>query len=381
MKPTRYLLGALLALALLGPLGASDTPGAGDPDADPSLAALGDPPIPADNLQSPAKVELGKLLFFDTRIGGDASIACADCHNPKDGWADPGEVSRGYPGTIHWRNSQSVINSAYYGKLFWAGASNSLEAQARSAASGGVAGNGEDDVMEARLALIPEYRRRFREVFGDEWPKITNVWRAIAAFERTLVHTDTPFDRFMRGDPGALGEAQKRGLALFRGKANCAECHNGPLLSDEKYYNLGVPPHPGWAEDGLKQVTFRFELYSKGLPEELYRTGKDDLGLYFRTKEPADLGKFRTPGLRYTRYTAPYMHNGALFTLEDVVDFYDQGGGQPRHGTRTPILKPLNLSREEKSDLVAFLGALSGNEIAMTTPELPPYAPLGTAQR
>ncbi len=370
-------LALVASLALTLTLGAPAAFGEADPDPDPPLAALGDPPIPPDNKQSPAKVALGRLLFFDTRISGDASIACSDCHNPKDGWADPGEVSRGYPGTIHWRNSQSVINSAYLGKLFWAGSSKSLEGQARGAARGGVAGNGEGDVMEARLALIPEYRKRFRTVFGDEWPKIRNVWRAIAAYERTLIHKNTPFDRYMRGDKKALNAQQRRGLKLYRGKAGCIECHNGALLSDQKYYNLGVPRHEGWAEDGLKQITFRFELYAKGVSEELYRTTKDDLGLYFRSKERRDMGKFRTPMLRYTNFTAPYMHNGAFFTLEEVVDFYDEGGGANNFGTKTRILKPLGLSDEEKEDLVAFLEALSGEEITIQTPLLPEYAPLG----
>ncbi|MFQ5956121.1 MAG: cytochrome-c peroxidase, partial [Kiloniellales bacterium] len=189
-------------------------------DTNPPLAALGPPPVPPDNPQTPEKVELGKLLFFDTRLSGDASVACSTCHEPDAGWAFSNDISRGYPGTIHWRNSQSVVNAAYYGKLFWAGASKSLEAQARSAARGAVAGNGESDMMEARLAFVPEYRKRFGKVFGDEWPKISNAWKAISAFERTLVQTDTPFDKYMRGDEAALNEQQKRGLKLFTGKAN-----------------------------------------------------------------------------------------------------------------------------------------------------------------
>lgn len=377
MKAKRLVLISFLAVFLAGFMGPSILMAAGDPDVDPPLAALGKPPIPSDNKQSKDKVALGKLLFFDPRIGGDASIACSDCHDPKNGWADPGEVSRGYPGTIHWRNSQSVINSAYLGKLFWAGSSKSLEAQAPSAAKGGVAGNGEVDVMEARLALIPEYRKRFRKVFGDEWPIIKNVWRAMAAFERTLIHNNTPFDKYMRGNKNALNAQQKRGLALFKGKANCFECHNGPQLTDEKYYNLGVPRHEGWLEDGLKQITFRFELYAKGVTEEKYRKLKDDPGYYFRTKENRDMGKFRTAPLRYTNYTAPYMHNGTYFTLEEVVDFYNEGGGENDFAAnKTKILKPLNLSDGEKEDLVAFLESLTGKEIKMSPPKLPQYKAL-----
>ncbi|MDH5751010.1 MAG: cytochrome-c peroxidase [Deltaproteobacteria bacterium] len=377
MKAIQYMLVAALALMLFGGTAPSSAFAAGDPDEDAPLAALGKVPDPPDNVMTKEKIELGKLLFFDPRIGGDASISCADCHDPKNGWADPGEVSRGYPGTIHWRNSQSIINSAYLSKLFWAGSSKSLEAQAKSAASGGVAGNGEFDVMEARLALIPEYRKRFRKVFGDEWPLLFNVWRAIAAFERTLVDTNTPYDQFMRGNKNALNAQQKAGFEIFKGKGNCVECHNGPMLTDEKYYNLGVPRHEAWADDGLKQITFRFEIYAKGANEEMYRTVKDDPGMYFRTKEEKDKGKFRTAPLRYTKYTAPYMHNGAFFTLEEVVDFYNAGGGKNEFDkNKTDIIKPLNLSDKEKADLTAFLEALSGKEISMKPPELPKYATL-----
>lgn len=351
--------------------------GAAAADTNAPLAALGDPPIPADNPMTPEKIELGKLLFFDTRLSGDASIACSTCHEPNQGWGFSNDISRGYPGTIHWRNSQTLINSAYYNKLFWAGAAGSLESQGPAAAKGGVAGNGESDMMEARLAFIPEYRERFNKVFGDTWPKISNAWKAIAAFERTLVQTDTPFDKYMRGDKKALGEQQLRGKALFEGKANCIECHNGALFSDKQYYNLGVPRAFRWEEDGLAQITFRFEQYAKGVTEEMYRTIKDDAGLYYRTKEKADMGKFRVPSLRYTVYTAPYMHNGAFFDLTEVLEFYNEGGGENEFAAnKTKLLKPLNLSDEEIEDLVAFIESLSGPEIKMQTPKLPPTAPL-----
>ena len=353
----------------------------GDPDEDAPLAALGEVPDPADNKMTPAKIELGKMLFFDPRLSGDASIACSDCHIPKEGWSQAVEISRGYPGTIHWRGNQTIVNSAYLGKLFWGGSKKSLEVQASATARGGVAGNGEEDVMEARLAFIPEYVELFRQEFGDEWPLIGNAWRAIAAFERTLIQRDTPLDNYLNGDDSALDDTQKAGLELFRGKANCIECHNGPMLSDEKYYNLGVPRHEGWLTDGLKQITFRFQLFAKGSKEPHYRKLKDDPGFYFQTKSEKDMGKFRTAPLRYLKYTAPYMHNGALFTLKDVVDFYNDGGGDNDFTigwgkSKTPILKPLNLTDEEKGALVAFLESISGEEILMETPQLPKYQPL-----
>ncbi len=373
----KILIPAALVLALAAVGVVSQSAGSKPSDRPKSLAALEKPSEPPDNVGTPAKIELGKMLFFDPRLSGNGAMPCSACHLPDAGWDFPDKISLGYPGTTHWRNSQTVVNSAYYGKLFWAGASKSLEGQARSAARGGVAGNGEDDMMEARLAFVPEYRKRFREVFGDRWPRIRNAYMAIAAFERTLVQTDTPFDKYMRGDDNALNAAQKRGLKLFTGKAGCAQCHNGALLSNEKYYNTGVPPYDAWETDALAQITFRFELYAKGVTQEKYRKWKDDPGLYFRTKQDADLGKFRVPSLRYTKYTAPYMHNGMIATLEDVIEFYNKGGGtNDWAATKTKLLKPLKLSKNEKADLLAFLESLSGPRITIEEPELPDYAPL-----
>lgn len=344
------------------------------------LSALGPPPIPADNPMSDAKTELGKMLFFDPILSGNYAMPCSACHLPDAGWAIQDKISFGYPGTTHWRNSQTIVNSAYYSKLFWAGSSKSLEGQARSAARGGVAGNGEDDMMEARLAFVPEYRERFADVFGDDYPNVRHAYMAIAAFERTIVQTDTPFDNYMNGDDAALDDAQKRGLELFAGKAGCIACHNGALLSDEQYYNLGVPPFSGWEEDELAQITFRFELFAKGSTEEMYRHTKDDPGAYFRTKDKRHKGKFRTPSLRYTKYTYPYMHNGMLETLEDVVRFYNDGGGENDFAsTKSELIKPLGLSDTEMADLVAFLESLSGDEILIDEPELPEMQPLPAA--
>jgi len=341
------------------------------------LAPLGPPPNPADNPTTDPKVELGKMLFFDPILSGNYAMPCSACHLPETGWAIQDKISFGYPGTTHWRNSQTIVNSAYYSKLFWAGASGSLEHQARSAARGGVAGNGEDDMMEARLAFVPEYRERFRDVFGDDWPLVRHAYMALAAFQRTIVQTDTPFDTYMRGDDAALTDQQKRGLDLFAGKAGCIQCHSGPMLTDEQFHNVGVPPYDGWETDELAQITFRFELYAKGVTEEMYRSTKDDPGLYFRTKEKNHLGKFRTPSLRYTKYTYPYMHNGMLETLRDVVVFYNEGGGTNEFAeTKSELIQPLGLSDAEIDDIVAFLESLSGDEILIEPPEIPQMEPL-----
>lgn len=378
MKMT--LKNVVSVLALSGVSALAIATGALAADRPSMLAPLGDPPIPTDNPQTPEKIELGKMLFFEPRLSGNGAMPCSACHLPDAGWDFPDKISLGYPGTVHWRNSQTIINSAYYGNLFWAGSSKSLESQAKSAAGGAVAGNGEADMMESRLAFIPEYRERFKDVFGTEYPVLSHAWMAIAAFERTLVQTDTPFDNYMRGDDAALDDAQKRGLELFSGKAGCTQCHDGGLLTNQKYYNVGVPAYDGWETDELAQITYRYELYAKGSTEKMYRSFKDDPGAYFRAKDKQHLGKFRVPSLRYTKYTAPYMHNGMIETLEDVVDFYNDGGGENMFSeTKSELIKPLGLSAGEKSDLVAFLKSLSGERILMDEPELPEYDVLPAA--
>ena len=348
----------------------------------PPLGPLPAVPVPSDNPMTPAKVELGKMLFWDTRLGGDASSPCVVCHEPSKGWGDAGEISRGYPGTQHWRNSQTILNSAYYNKLFWEGNVTSLEGQAPAAAEGNVAGNGDPSLMEMRMRFIPEYVRRFKEVFGVEWPRITQAWQAIAAFERTIVSDakKVPFDRYMAGDRSALSESALRGMAVYHGKGACIECHNGPLASDQKFYSLGVPENEVFRTDALYQVTHRWEHYQKGVTEPGYRNADLDMGLYYQTKNPKDSGKFRTPSLRELKYTAPYMHNGVFYTLDEVVDFYDKGGGTlgPNKSTR---IRPLGLTAQEKKDPVAFLESLSmDTPLIVDSPRLPPYAPLKTTK-
>ncbi len=345
----------------------------------PRMAPLPPVPEPTDNKTTKAKVELGKLLFFDPKLTGDASVSCGDCHAPAQGWAFADPISRGYPGTVHWRNSQTVVNTAYLAKLFWQGDAGSLEAQAEAANTGAVAGNGSNDVMEARLRQTPEYIKRFKEAFGTERPLINDAWYAIAAFERAeLTQKDNPLDRYLKGDKSALSAKAVKGKQLFEGKANCIQCHHGPMLTDEKYHNLGVPRPKEFEETGLNQVTYRWEIYQKGIHEQRYREWKDDPGLYHTTAWARDAGKHRAAPLRYIKYTAPYMHAGQFLTLEEVIDFYDKGGGEneftQRYGNKTKILKPLNLTKDEKEALIAFLEELSGEEIKMAVPKVPSYA-------
>ncbi|MDT8343465.1 MAG: cytochrome c peroxidase [Thermohalobaculum sp.] len=366
-RNTTVFLGSA-ALALV--LGAGGTMAA---DAVPPLATLPPVPVPADNPMTPEKVALGEKLFWDGRLSGNGAMACVACHLPDLGWGTGGPISFGYPGTQHWRNSQTILNSAYYNKLFWEGNVTSLEAQAPAAAGGAVAGNGDGSMMEMKLRFVPEYVEAFREVFGTDWPHIAQAWMAIAAYQRTIV-TDAakvPFDRFLAGDAAAMSDAAKRGMDLYTGKAGCISCHNGALASDQRFYAIGVPAAPEFKEDELHQITLRWELYQKGMPEEVYRKGADDLGLYHKTKRPDDMGKFRTPSLRELRWTDPYMHNGSLATLADVVAFYNAGGGAGNGAGLTP----LGLNEAEQADLVAFLEAMSMDQpLILPEPELPATA-------
>jgi len=357
-----------------------------------TLEALGPPPIPEDNLQSvdengmplldDPKVELGKMLFFENRLSGDASISCADCHSDDFGFSDGQDLCRAYQAAGNWRNCPTVVNAAYKDDLFWDGRAPRLEDQAKGAATSVVEGHGDTGMMEERLALIPNYVDRFKTVFGTDLPQEEDIWKAIAAFERTIVQIDTPFDQFMIGNLGAMTDDAKAGMALFMGKAACIQCHMGPLLSDQQFHNIGVPDNELFATDPLTQVTFRFQQIMNEVPEDIREKVKTDLGLYLQTKDPEDMGKFRTPSLRYLTYSAPYMHNGAFFTLEEVVDFYNDGAGEDQFEalggvrTRSDLVRPLNLSDDEKRQLVAFLESTSGKEIKVDQPVLPPYADL-----
>jgi cytochrome c peroxidase len=336
------------------------------------LAALPPMPVPPGQPMTPDRVKLGELLFFDPRLSGDGSIGCADCHDPRKGWGDGNPLSRGYPGTAHWRNSQTIVNSAYLHAFFWGSGSATLEAQAHAAATGALAGNIQTRLAEERMKQIPLYVELFQRGFGEK-PSWDKAMQAIAAYERTIVSADSPFDRYMRGDKAAMTAEELRGKALFEGKASCIACHNGPLLTDELHHNTGVPANPDFATNPQRQIAMRERIRGKGIPEELYLNFDRDPGRYLETKKNEDLGKFRTPQLRYLAYTAPYKHNGVFFTLEEVIDFYDRGGDDDPFGTKSDLIKPLRLSAQEKKDLLAFLDALSGKELKPARPTLPPY--------
>ncbi len=321
----------------------------------------------------PAIVELGKMLFFDPRLSGDASTACSDCHDPKFGWGDGSELARGYPGTMHWRNSQTLVNMGFMtGGFHWDSGLASLSDQVHDAMGAGFVANIDTVLGEERLRQIPEYEQQFKAIWG-EGPTQAKIAESIAAFERSIVSVDSPFDLYMAGKTNAMSTSALRGMDLFNGKANCSSCHHGSTLTDQDFHNTSVPPSIGLFEDPLRQVTFRYLMRVKGLAPEVYQGLDRDPGRYLATQDPDDLGQFRTPPLRYLKYTAPYMHNGVFYTLDEVVEFYNIGGTPDAFGTKSPLIKPLGLSRAEKGDLVAFLESMSGSEILVSVPELPKY--------
>lgn len=297
-----------------------------------NLAALPETvPHPDDNPPSAAKEELGKLLYFDRRLSRDNSFSCASCHNPELGWADGLPRSRGFGGIELGRHSPTVINTAFNTVQFWDGRAATLEHQAVGPimAAGEMNMPSEAEVLH-RITEAPEYKNRFESVFG-EGVSMDNIGKAIAAFERTVVTGPSPFDRYMAGDKSALSDAEKRGLVLFMTTASCTACHQGVNFTDNKFHNLGV------RQDGPLQ--------------------QDD-GRFAVTGDPKDRGAFKTPGLRNIEQSAPYMHDGSLATLEDVVAFYNKGG--ERSDNRSTLIQPLNLNSQQQADLVGFLRALTG---------------------
>lgn len=357
------LLWAFLAGGILAPSPLFSA----EPQPPAPLAPLPPPPSPPENPTTPEKVELGRKLFFDRRLSGDGTMTCATCHDPENGFADALPISLSYPTTRNWRNSPGLVNVAWRKTLFRDGRSSSLEDQALFPMMSPFEMNRNLDYLEEVLKTVPAYVEAFRSVFGGEITR-QRVAMAIAAFERTLLSRDTPLDRHLRGEPGALSARQRAGLELFLGKAGCATCHNGPNLTDERFHNLGVPEDPEAKGDPRVLATARFVGKVSGFPG--YRTLREDPGRFLVTKEPADWKAFATPPLREVAATPPYMHNGALGTLEDVIAFYDRGGGDDPG--KTPLLRPLGLSREEKESLREFLASgLSGRMPEVRVPTVP----------
>lgn len=328
-------------------------------------------PLPAAKPADPAVVELGRHLFFDPRLSGDAAVSCATCHNPAKGWADGKPLSQGYPGSEYFRNAPSVINARFKTRFMWDGRldGSDLGTLVRDMVTEAHTMNADGRLVQERLKQAPEYVAMWEKAFkksGDD-PYGPRMFNVVGAFVATITSKNVPFDKFLRGDKKAIGRAAQDGLKLFEGKAGCIQCHNGPMLSDGKFHRNGVPENPAVWSEPLRAITMLRHYATSGMPN--YMNARSDVGLYAITKVEGDKGKFLTPTLRELKYTAPYMHNGMFATLVEVIEFYDRGGGKGSG------LKPLNLTATEKRALIAFLESLSGDPIEVEKPRLPEYKP------
>jgi len=321
-------------------------------------------PIPEQNPQTPEKIALGKKLFFDRRLSGDGTMSCATCHDPEKAFADGLDISLSYPTTKNWRNAPTLINVAFQKYLFFDGRALTLEDQALFPMMSAFEMNRNLDFVEEVIRSVPEYVDAFRKVFGSE-PSRERIAMAIASFERTIISANTPLDRHLKGDKQALSDAAQKGLEIFIGKGRCGECHYGVNLSDDSFHALNVPENPNHQTDARIATTRRY--VAKIFHYDEYRTLTEDPGRYLITKDKKDWKAFRTPTLREIAKTAPYMHNGIFQTLDEVIDFFDRGGGKGN-----TVLKPLGLSNIEKNDLKTFLTeALTSGETVFGYPKIP----------
>ena len=327
-------------------------------------------PIPSDNPQGPEKVSLGKKLFLDKRFSQDGTVSCSTCHAPEKAFTDGLPVAVGIKGLKGTRNSPTVINAAYYTTQFWDGRAASLEEQSKGPFINPVEHGLKDfkPVLET-IRKDPEYPALFSKAFGIKPQEITmdHVVKAIASFERTVISGNSPFDRYMYGgQKDAMSEAAVRGLQIYRTKARCQDCHRieqtSATFTDNKYHNLGV----GFSLIGPELFEIVEKVKKAGasgqkLDDTVLSSRKmSELGRFAVTLDLEDIGRFKTPTLRNVAVTGPYMHDGSMETLEEVIELYDQGGEE------NPMLdsgiRPLRLTEQEKADLLEFLKALTSPE-------------------
>ncbi len=287
------------------------------------------PPIPGDNSMTPAKIELGKMLFFDPRLSSSGVISCATCHNPSFAFTDRVSRALGHKHQVGPRNTPTVLNSAFLKNQFWDGRAATLEEQALGPIQASVEMNERLENVVDRLNSIQRYRNLFKEVFGGNPPPVTpaNIAKAIAAFERTLITPNSPFDRFLAGDRGAISKRAKRGWELFQSKG-CIACHNGPIFTNSSFQRIQVP-------------------------------GSTDLGRYTVTKKEDDKYRFRVQTLRNVALTYPYFNNGSVWKLRDAVKIMSRKMLGSETGDR------------DADDIVEFLKTLTGEMPKFTYPVLP----------
>ncbi|MEC9093509.1 MAG: cytochrome c peroxidase [Planctomycetota bacterium] len=298
--------------------------------------------IPRDNPMTADKVHLGKQLYFDKRLSIDNTVSCASCHDPAKGWSNGTAFATGVKGQQGGRSAPTIINSGYQFFQFWDGRAHQLEGQALGPIQNPIEMGLSLKEMEVKLSQIKGYVKQFKLVFGNP-PNAEDTAKAIAAFERTVLSGNAPYDQFKDGNQSALSEAAKRGQNIFFNKAQCSACHAGPNFTDGGFHNIGTAMNKK----------------------------EKDLGRFSVTKLEGDTGSFKTPTLREIQRTAPYMHDGSLTSLEQVVDFYNKGGiANPQLDEE---IFPLNLTDENKKDLVIFLkeGLSSKDYPEIKPPKLP----------
>jgi len=294
-------------------------------------------PAPANNPVTPARVELGKMLFFDPRLSGSNWISCATCHNPAMGWSDGLPTAIGNGMTTLKRATPTIVNTVFNELQMWDGRFHSLEEQAVGPMQAPGEMNSTMDDILSKLKSMPGYVEGFDRAYPGEGITKDTVAKAVASFERTIISQGAPFDAWVHGKNRAISPSAQRGFDLFTGKANCVACHSGPNFTDEGFHNIGL--------------------------------GGDDPGRFAKLPIKISKGAFKTPTLRDVALTAPYMHNGAYRTLEEVIDHYDRGGDD--RSNLDPSIHPLGLSVLEKKDLLQFLTTLSGKQVAISLPRLP----------
>lgn len=301
-------------------------------------------PHPEGNAPTPERVELGKKLFFDTRLSGDGNMSCASCHSPLYGWSDGLPTARGAKSMVLGRASPTVVNTAYNSVQMWDGRKKSLEDQAMGPMQADVEMNTDLDKLFAFLNANEGYRELFARAYPGEPIGPDTVSKAIASFERTIVSRDSPFDQWVAGRKDAMSADQVQGFALFVDpkKGNCAACHSGPNFTDNSFHNLGL------ASFGKSNA---------------------DMGRFAIRALPALKGAFKTPTVREAANTGPYFHDGSAATLEQVVEHYRKGGDVTHNLSKD--MKPLDLTATEVKQIVAFMQALSTPPRPFEMPALP----------
>jgi cytochrome c peroxidase len=324
--------------------------------------------VPANNELTPDRIALGRKLYFDTKLSKDGTVACATCHDISRGFTDRRSVSEGIKDQLGQRSSPTTMNAALLQSMFWDGRAPSLEEQAKLPILNPVEmGHPDSASVMAAVNADASYGAFFQKAYGRA-PNYDDLGRALASFERTLIFLDAPFDHYLAGDSKAISPAAQRGLELFNGKARCVSCHminsSNPLGTDNLFHNIGVSARKQnfeeLAQKGLAAIKANGD--EQALDKLAIETNLSELGRFLVSRQRQDIGAFKTEQIRNVGLTAPYMHDGSLRTLWDVMDHYNKGG--ETNAYLDGGIEPLNLSEDEINDVVAFLFTLTDQRFA-----------------